>query len=137
MNLPFWRSFRTAAWLGWQIESNWADPFLFAVYSIVKPISGAAILVVMYSIITNGAFDSPIFTYMYLGNAFYIYVDCLIPVFLGSIVDSAGNYYSCIIYKYVKPAEFIHCFFYYIFRISRHRDIPPDINPLGIFSDHS
>jgi ABC-2 type transport system permease protein len=26
------RSFRLAAWLGWQIESNWADPFLFAVY---------------------------------------------------------------------------------------------------------
>lgn len=23
----FSRSFRTAAWLGWQIESNWTDPF--------------------------------------------------------------------------------------------------------------
>ncbi|MEN9564663.1 MAG: hypothetical protein RIR73_2907, partial [Chloroflexota bacterium] len=34
-----WRSFRMAAWLGWVIESNWTDPFLFAVYSIVKPIS--------------------------------------------------------------------------------------------------
>jgi hypothetical protein len=29
------RSFLIATWLGWQIESNWADPFLFAVYSIV------------------------------------------------------------------------------------------------------
>ncbi len=26
-----WRSFWVAAWLGWQIESNWTDPFLFAV----------------------------------------------------------------------------------------------------------
>ena len=41
----FWRSFRMAAWLGWQIESNWTDPFLFAIYSIIKPLSGAAILV--------------------------------------------------------------------------------------------
>jgi ABC-2 type transport system permease protein len=30
------RSFRLSTWLGWQIESNWADPFLFAVYSLVK-----------------------------------------------------------------------------------------------------
>ena len=29
------RSFKVATWLGWQIESNWTDPFLFAVYSIV------------------------------------------------------------------------------------------------------
>ena len=48
------RSFRTATWLGWQIESNWTDPFLFAVYSIVKPLAGAGILVVMYTIITRG-----------------------------------------------------------------------------------
>ncbi|MDO9129565.1 MAG: hypothetical protein Q7U34_06835, partial [Anaerolineales bacterium] len=40
-----WRSFRIATWLGWQIESNWTDPFLFAVYSIVKPLAGASILV--------------------------------------------------------------------------------------------
>ncbi len=39
MTARTWRSFRTAAWLGWQIESNWADPFLFAVYSIVKPLA--------------------------------------------------------------------------------------------------
>ena len=74
LRIEAWRSFRTAAWLGWQIESNWTDPFLFAIYSIVKPLSGAAILVVMYSIITQGNFDSPIFPYLYLGNAFYIYV---------------------------------------------------------------
>jgi len=30
-----WRSLKAAAWLGWQIESNWTDPFLFAVYSIL------------------------------------------------------------------------------------------------------
>ncbi len=45
-----WRSFRIAAWLGWQVESNWTDPLLFAVYSLVRPLAGAAILVVMYSV---------------------------------------------------------------------------------------
>jgi ABC-2 type transport system permease protein len=63
------RSLRLATWLGWQIESNWTDPFLFAVYSIVKPVASALILVVMYSIITQNDFGSPLFPYIYLGKA--------------------------------------------------------------------
>ena len=51
-----WRSLKAATWLGWQIESNWTDPFLFAVYSIVKPLTSAGILVVMYAIVTRGDF---------------------------------------------------------------------------------
>ena len=43
-----WRSFRVATWLGWQIESNWTDIFLFFVYSIIKPVASAMILVVMH-----------------------------------------------------------------------------------------
>ena len=72
--------FPPAVWFGWQIRSNWADPFLFAIYSLVKPISGAAILVIMYSVITGGDFESRIFPYIYLGNAFYIYVGQVMTV---------------------------------------------------------
>jgi ABC-2 type transport system permease protein len=68
------RTFITAAWLGWQIESNWTDPVLFAIYSIARPIASVLILVVMYSVITNGATQEPIFAYIYLGNALYILV---------------------------------------------------------------
>ena len=59
------RSFLTAAWLGWQIESNWADPLLFLGYSIARPITGVLILVVMYNVITDGATSEPIFAYIY------------------------------------------------------------------------
>jgi ABC-2 type transport system permease protein len=97
-----WRSFRTAAWLGWQIESNWTDPFLFAVYSIVKPLSGAAILVVMYSIITQGNFDSPIFPYLYLGNAFYIYVGAVMAGISWAVIDDR-EHYKTLKYMYVAP----------------------------------
>jgi ABC-2 type transport system permease protein len=98
----FWRSFRTAAWLGWQIESNWTDPFLFAIYSFVKPISTAAILVVMYGIITQGAFESPIFTYMYLGNAFYIYVGAVMAGVSWAVIDDR-EHYKTLKYIYVAP----------------------------------
>ena len=98
----FWRSFRTAAWLGWQIESNWTDPFLFAIYSFIKPISTAAILVVMYGIITQGNFDSPIFTYMYLGNAFYIYVGAVMAGVSWAVIDDR-EHYKTLKYMYVAP----------------------------------
>ena len=99
------RSFRLAAWLGWQIESNWADPFLFAVYSLVKPISAAAILVVMYSVITGGDFDSPVFPYIYLGNAFYIYVGQVMTGISWAVVDDR-EHYKTLKYIYVAPIHF-------------------------------
>lgn len=100
------RTFITSAWLGWQIESNWTDPFLFAVYSIIKPISGAAILVVMYGVITQGNFEDPLFTYMYLGNAFYIYVGSVMTGVSWAIIDDR-EHYKTIKYIYIAPMQFV------------------------------
>jgi len=95
-------SFRTAAWLGWQIEANWTDPFLFAVYALIKPISSAAILVVMYSLITRGDFASPIFPYIFLGNAFYIYVGSVMSGISWSVIEDR-EHYKTLKYIYVAP----------------------------------
>jgi ABC-2 type transport system permease protein len=100
----FWRSFRIAAWLGWQIESNWTDPFLFAVYSIVKPLAGAAILVVMYSVITQGNFGDPLFLYMYLGNAFYMYVGQMMTGISWAVIDDR-EHYRTLKYIYIAPVH--------------------------------
>jgi ABC-2 type transport system permease protein len=109
LNLPFirklWRSFRISTWLGWQIESNWADPFLFAIYSIVKPLAGAAILVVMYSVITNADFQSPIFAYIYLGNAFYMFVGQVMTGISWAIIDDR-EHYKTMKYVYTAPIHF-------------------------------
>lgn len=69
-----WRAFRFGAWLGWQMESNWTDPWLFAVYSIIKPVSHTLILVAMYFVVTRGATQEALFAGIYVGNAFYMYV---------------------------------------------------------------
>ena len=87
-----WTSLRTAAWLGWQIESNWASPALFALYSIVKPLTSAAILVVMFGMLTQGNFASPAFSYMYIGNAFYMYVGAIIAGMAQSVVDDRERF---------------------------------------------
>ncbi len=97
-----WDSFRTATWLGWQIESNWTDPFLFFIYSVVKPLSSAGILVIMYSIITNGQFGSPIFAYLYIGNAFYMYVGGIATGVSWAVVDDR-EHYRTLKYIYTSP----------------------------------
>ena len=101
----YWRSFKTATWLGWQIESNWTDFFLFAVYSIVKPLAGAAILVVMFAIITKNNFTSPIFPYLYLGNAFYMYVGAILVGISWSVIDDR-EHYKTLKYIYTSPVHF-------------------------------
>jgi len=97
-----WRSFRIATWLGWQIESNWTDPFLFAIYSIIKPLAGAAILVVMYGIISQGNFENPLFPYIYLGNAFYIYVGAVMAGVSWAVIDDR-EHYKTLKYMYAAP----------------------------------
>ncbi|MEN6434210.1 MAG: ABC transporter permease [Anaerolineaceae bacterium] len=97
-------SFKTAAWLGWKIESNWTDPFLFTIYSIVKPLASAGILVVMYSVIAQSDFASPIFAYLYLGNAFYQYVGAVMAGLSWAIIDDR-EHYRTLKYIYVAPVR--------------------------------
>jgi ABC-2 type transport system permease protein len=98
------RSFLSASWLGWKIESNWTDPFLFAIYSIIKPLASAGILVLMYSIITNGNFDNPMFAYLYLGNAFYQYVPAVLSGISWTIIDDR-EHYRTLKYIYIAPVN--------------------------------
>lgn len=96
------RTLKMAAWLSWQIESNWTDPFLFAVYSIIKPISAAFMIVIMYSIITQGDFNSPTFAYLFLGNALYQYVPALLSGVSWSIIDDR-EHYRTLKYFFIAP----------------------------------
>jgi ABC-2 type transport system permease protein len=98
------RSLFTAIWLGWKIESNWTDPFLFAVYSIIKPLAGAAIIVVMYSVVSTNDFDTPYFAFLYFGNAFFQYVSAVIVGVSWSIIDDR-EHYKTLKYLYVAPIK--------------------------------
>lgn len=97
-----WRSLKVAAWLGWQIESNWTDPFLFAVYSVVKPVAGALILVFMYLVVARGGLANPLFPYIFVGNAFYIYVNGVLLGVSWAVIDDR-EHYGMLKYLYAAP----------------------------------
>ncbi len=97
-----WRTLRTAAWLGWQIESNWTDPFLFTVYSIAKPIASVLILILMYQVVARADFGHPMFAYLYLGNAFYIYVGAVLTG-ISQVLIIDREEYGVLKYFYIAP----------------------------------
>jgi ABC-2 type transport system permease protein len=99
-----WRSFRIAAWLGWQIESNWADPFVFAIYSLVKPLAGALILVFMYAVIAKDGLQSPLFPGVFVGNALFIYVPAVLAGISWTIIDDR-EHYGMLKYVYTAPVN--------------------------------
>lgn len=100
------RGFRVATWLGWQIESSWTDPFLFFVYSILKPIASVMILVVMYLVISRADTQTPLFSYLYLGNAFYIYVTGVMVGVSWAVVDDR-EHYTTLKYIYLSPVPYM------------------------------
>jgi ABC-2 type transport system permease protein len=99
-----WRTFITATWLGWQVESNWTDLFVFLIYSIVTPLSRAAILVVMYLVIRGNDFTNPEFVNMYLGNALFGLLGGVVNSISGGIIEER-EHYRTLKYLYVAPIK--------------------------------
>jgi ABC-2 type transport system permease protein len=71
---PLAKRIRTASWLGWQIESNWADPLTFSVYTLLRPVGTALILAGIYWAAGGVSSKPELFAAFYLGNAFHEYV---------------------------------------------------------------
>ena len=110
----YWRTFKVAAWLGWEMDSNWTEPWLFVLYSIVKPIAATFILVLMYVVFAAiGQFNAgPLFDFMYVGNAFFIFVgSTLFGTF--QVIQSDREWYQTIRYIYISPIS------YYVYIMGR------------------
>ena len=98
-----WRSFRTAVSLGWAVESNWSDPFLFAVYTVVKPVAAAMILVLMFRVITGEGAGS-FLQFLVVGSALWqIVFGVLAGLVLGIMEDRER--YRMMKYVVLTPAS--------------------------------
>jgi ABC-2 type transport system permease protein len=96
-----WRSFRTAIGLGWAVESNWADPLLFFIYTLAKPLAAALILVVMVQVITGGRGDE-ILQFIIVGAALWNVVFGVMAGLVQSILEDRERY-RMIKYVVVTP----------------------------------
>jgi len=98
-----WRSFRTAIGLGWAIEANWSDPFLFAVYTMAKPLAAAMILVVMFQVITGGQ-NTEFLQFLIVGSALWNVVFGVLGGLVQSILEDRERY-RMLKYVVVTPSS--------------------------------
>jgi ABC-2 type transport system permease protein len=76
-------------------------------YSIAKPIAGSLILVVMYSIIAalGGGTQVGMFHYMYVSNAFFMYVGQVL-FGVAQIVHDDREHFQTMRYIYISPSSY-------------------------------
>jgi len=101
-----WEVIRAAAWLGWQVEANWADPFLFMVYAIAKPLSTTLILFFMVRVVSQGHATAEAFLFLFIGNTFFLYVtEVLIGISWAVFRDRED--YETLKYIYIAPLHLL------------------------------
>lgn len=99
-----WRTFWTAARLGWLMEANWTDPILFGIYSVAKPLFGVFILVFMVNVISGGT-SAALRGFVVVGSALWSFVVSGIAGLAWSILDDRERY-RMLRYVYVSPSDF-------------------------------
>lgn len=98
--------YRAAVRLGWAVSSNWTSPLLFIVYSVLRPVSMALILAVMYAVITrNAASARPYLAFLITGTAFWSFIQEGVSEFATGIVEDRGRYHI-LKYAYIAPLGF-------------------------------
>ncbi len=108
-----WRTLGWSAWLGWQIESNWADVRLFFLYLVVKPVCASLMLVCMfyavqYAAETAGSAMSVRAAYLpfiYVSSACYGLVNTVM-FGMSTVVINDRESYRMLKYIYISPARF-------------------------------
>jgi ABC-2 type transport system permease protein len=97
---------RTSAWLGWQVEANWADPTLFLAYAIAKPLATTLILFFMVKVVSQGHAMGESFQFIFIGNTFFLYVtEVLIGISWTVFRDRED--YETLKYIYVAPLRLL------------------------------
>lgn len=95
--------FKASFLLGWKIESNWTDPFLFIIYSLAKPLSSAFILIIMFIIITRNQLPEYI-PHLLIGNALHLYTANVLFGIAWTVIDDR-EYYETLKYVYISPVS--------------------------------
>jgi ABC-2 type transport system permease protein len=95
------RPLRASAWLGFQIESNWSDPMVFAVYALARPLATSLILLAMYKVVIGGSVSDPRFVAIYVGNSLYTFVNLLLVGLSWAVFEDREQYKML---KYVAAA---------------------------------
>lgn len=102
------RTVKQAIWLGWKIDTNWADPLVFAIYYLVRPLASLLIVGFIFLIGSlaspSGVFDPQYFAYMFVGNCFFVYVTHVM-MSMSILIHEDRVHYEVLKHIYLSPAS--------------------------------
>jgi len=101
------RTIKQAIWVGWKVETNWADPLVFAIYYLIRPIAGLLIIGFIFiigSFASGGAMNPEYFAYMFIGNSFFIYV-VQIMMTMTMLIHEDRAHYEVLKHIYLTPGS--------------------------------
>lgn len=110
-----WKAFKAAMWLGWQIDSNWADLFIFSLYTVVRPVFGMLVFAFMYFAASAvGPPDPRKLAYILAGSSLFNYAGTAIWNSFFAIHEDREHYLT-IRYLNIAPTDFT---LYYLGRVT-------------------
>lgn len=102
------RAVKRAIWVGWKVDSNWADPLLFAIYYLIRPLSGLLIVGFIGLIVLNsgavGSFSRSTFAYFFLGNTFFLFL-VSVTTDMSTLIPMDRNRYEVLKNIYITPGS--------------------------------
>jgi ABC-2 type transport system permease protein len=100
------RTIKQAIWVGWKVETNWADPLIFAIYYLIRPLAGLLIVGFIFIIgsAAGGAFSPEYFAFMFIGNSFFIYV-LQIMITMSMLIHDDRAHYEVLKHIYLAPTS--------------------------------
>jgi ABC-2 type transport system permease protein len=97
---------KQAVWLGWKVETNWADPLVFAIYYLIRPVAGLLIVGFMFLIGSGvtGTIDPGLFAFMFVGNSFFLYA-VQIMMTMSMLIHEDRSHYEVLKHIYLSPGS--------------------------------
>jgi len=100
------RTIKQAIWVGWKVETNWADPLVFAIYYLIRPLS--SLLIVGFVFLVGRAvgsnFTPEYFAFMFIGNSFFIYVTQIMMT-MSMLIHDDRSHYEVLKHIYLAPSS--------------------------------
>ena len=100
------RTVKQAIWVGWKVETNWADPLVFAIYYLIRPLSSLLIVGFVFLVgrVVGSYFTPEYFAFMFIGNSFFIYVTQIMMT-MGMLIHDDRSHYEVLKHIYLAPCS--------------------------------
>jgi ABC-2 type transport system permease protein len=100
------RTIKQAIWVGWKVETNWADPVVFSIYYLVRPLAGLLIVGFVFLVgrAVGTSFTPEYFAFMFIGNSFFIYVT-QIMLTMSMLIHDDRSHYEVLKHIYLAPGS--------------------------------